>query len=128
MSLLTIVNNGSVTFSISFGLKKSMCYDIFMEIIKQLNNAELTLVLVGELNSYTAPELEAVIKNDLASVKSLIIDFEKLEYLSSAGLRVLLVAQKLMNKQGSMTLRHVNSSVMEIFTITGFSNILNIEN
>ena len=100
----------------------------FLEIIKQLNNDELTLVLVGELNSYTAPELEAVIKNDLNNVKKLIIDFEKLDYLSSAGLRVLLVAQKIMNKQGKMTLRHVNSSVMEIFTITGFSNILDIEN
>lgn len=98
-----------------------------MEIIKQLNNNELTLKLVGELNSFTAPELEEVIKNDLNNVQSLIIDFEKLEYLSSAGLRVLLVAQKLMNKQGKMTLRHVNSSVMEIFNITGFSNILNIE-
>ncbi len=110
-----------------FYKKRHCAIIVFMEIIKQLNNNELTLKLVGELNSFTAPELEEVIKNDLNNVQSLIIDFEKLEYLSSAGLRVLLVAQKLMNKQGKMALRHVNSSVMEIFNITGFSNILNIE-
>ena len=99
-----------------------------MEIIKQLNNQELVIKLVGEINSFTAPELETVIKNDLNGVKSLVFDFAQLEYLSSAGLRVLLVAQKIMSSQGQMTLRHVNSSVMDIFNVTGFANILNIEN
>ena len=98
-----------------------------MEIIKDLNNNELTLTLKGELNSFTAPELEDVIKKNLTGIKSLIFDFKDLEYLSSAGLRVLLVAQKVMNKQGKMSLRNVNSSVREIFDITGFSGILEIE-
>ena len=97
-----------------------------MDIIQSLNNDELTVKLVGELNSYTAPNLERVIKNDLNNVKSLVFDFSELEYLSSAGLRVLLVAQKIMNQQGKMTLVHVNDSVKEIFDITGFSNILEI--
>ena len=98
-----------------------------MEILKTLNNSELTLKLVGELNSFTSPELEQVIKNDLNGVQTLVFDFEKLEYLSSAGLRVLLVAQKIMNKQGQMTIRHANKAIKEIFDITGFASILNIE-
>ena len=100
---------------------------IYMEIKKTLNNNKLTIKLIGELNSYTAPEMEAVIKNDLNGVNSLIFDFSELSYLSSAGLRILLVAQKVMQKQGKMTLVHVNESVMEILEITGFSNVLNIE-
>lgn len=99
-----------------------------MNIIKDLKNDELTLKLVGELNSFTAPELEKVIKDDLKGIKSLVFDFTELDYLSSAGLRVLLVAQKIMNNQGKMVLRHVNDSVLDIFNITGFLNILNIEN
>ena len=98
-----------------------------MEIIKKLNGKELTISLVGELNTITAPELENVLKDDLKGIESLILDFEKLEYLSSAGLRVLLVSQKVMSKQGKMVLRHVNKSVMEVLDITGFVNILDIE-
>ena len=98
-----------------------------MKIEKTLNQQELTIKPIGELNSTTSSELEEVIKKELDNVKSLIFDFSELEYLSSAGLRVLLVAQKVMNKQGKMLLRHVNSSVMEILEITGFNNILNIE-
>ena len=98
-----------------------------MNIIKELNNAELTLRLEGELNSVTASEFEEVIKTDLNKVTSLIIDLEKLSYLSSAGLRVLLVAQKIMSKNGKMVIRHVNEEVMEIFSLTGFSNVLDIE-
>lgn len=115
-------------YKIIFFINKALCYDFVMQIIKSLNNKELTIKLVGELNSITAPDLEAVIKNDLNGVKSLIFDFEELDYLSSAGLRVMLVAQKIMNGQGQMVLRHVNASVLDIFNITGFSNILNIEN
>ena len=99
-----------------------------MKINKELKDGNLTLSIEGEINSFTAPELEEVIKNDLNGVKSLIFDFEKVIYLSSAGLRILLVSQKAMNKQGKMVLRHVNHSVMEVLEITGFSNILEIEN
>ena len=98
-----------------------------MKIVKELNDKQLTIKPVGEINSVTAPELEEVIKNDLNGIKALIFDFSELEYLSSAGLRVLLVAQKLMNKKGPMSVRNVNSNVMEILDITGFSNVLDIE-
>ena len=98
-----------------------------MKINKDLKDGKLVLAIEGEINSFTAPELEEVIKNDLNGVKSLVFDFKDVDYLSSAGLRVLLVAQKIMSKQGEMSLRHVNSSVMEILNITGFLNILNIE-
>ena len=100
-----------------------------MEIIKKLNGKELTLTLKGELNTYTANDLDAVIQKDLKNVDSLIIDMNDLTYLTSAGLRVLLVAQKIMNdKKGSVVVRKVNASIMEIFEITGFVNVLNIEN
>ena len=98
-----------------------------MKIVKEINKEELVIKLSGEINSVTAPELEEVIKNDLGNVKKLIFDFQELEYLSSAGLRVLLVAQKLMNGKGQMLIRHVNSNVMEVFEITGFNNVLDIE-
>ena len=98
-----------------------------MKITKQLNNKELVLLLEGELNSVTAPEFEAVIKNDLDNVEKLVIDCDKLSYLSSAGLRVLLVAQKIMSKNGKMTIRKVNKDVMEIFALTGFSAVLDFE-
>lgn len=99
-----------------------------MKITKQLNNKELTLQLEGELNTVTAPEFEEVIKNELNNVDSLIIDLAKLSYLSSAGLRVLLVAQKIMIKKDGMVVRHPNNEVMEIFSLTGFLDVLNIEN
>ena len=99
-----------------------------MKISKDLKDGNLILSIEGEINSFTAPELEEVLKSDLNGVKSLVFDFAKVEYLSSAGLRILLIAQKLMIKQGKMSLRHVNSSVMEVLDITGFSNVLEIEN
>ena len=100
-----------------------------MEIIKQLNDKELTLVLKGELNTYTANDLDVVIQKDLKNINSLIIDMSELSYLTSAGLRVLLVAQRIMNeKKGSLVVRHVNKSIMEVFEITGFANVLTIEN
>ena len=98
-----------------------------MKINKDLKDGNLLISISGEINSLSAPELEEVIKNDLNGVKSLVFDFKEVEYLSSAGLRVLLVAQKVMTKQGKMSLRHVNKSVREVFEITGFSNILEIE-
>ena len=98
-----------------------------MTIEKNLNGNSLTLNLAGRLDTTTAPELEAVVDNSLAGVQELVLDMEALEYISSAGLRVILKSQKLMNTQGSMKLVHVNETIMEVFDITGFVDILTIE-
>ena len=98
-----------------------------MIIDKQLNGSELTLSLTGRLDTTTAPELEAVIKENITGVTNLVMDFAGLEYLSSAGLRVILSAQKIMNKQGEMVIRNVNETINEVFEITGFIDILTIE-
>lgn len=82
--------------------------------------------LGGRLDTGTAPELEKELKNSLDGVEELIIDMAELDYLSSAGLRVLLGAQKTMNRQGSMKVSHVNDTIMEIFEVTGFSDILTV--
>ena len=97
-----------------------------MTITKKQEGKKLTVLLEGRLDTGTAPELEVVIDNDLANVAELIFDFDYLDYISSAGLRVILKAQKLMNKQGEMKLIHVNDDVMEVLEITGFSDILTI--
>ena len=98
-----------------------------MEIIKTLNNNELVLKVIGELNTTTYTELEDVINSSLNGVKTLIFDFEKLEYISSAGLRVLLISKKKIGDRGKLIVRHPNDSVKEIFDITGFTNILDFE-
>lgn len=98
-----------------------------MTIDKQINGSELTLSLTGRLDTTTAPELEAVIKENITGVTNLVMDFAGLEYLSSAGLRVILSAQKTMNKQGKMVIRNVNETINEVFEITGFIDILTIE-
>lgn len=98
-----------------------------MEIIKNLNGDQLNIVLEGRLDTSTAPELEAELKASLDGIKELVLDFAKLEYISSAGLRVILSAQKTMSKQGEMKLVSVNEEVMEVFEITGFVDILTIE-
>lgn len=98
-----------------------------MTIDKQINGSELTLSLTGRLDTTTAPELEAVIKENIAGVTNLVMDFAGLEYLSSAGLRVILSAQKTMNKQGEMVIRNVNETINEVFEITGFIDSLTIE-
>ena len=98
-----------------------------MEIIKEKNGTRFDLSLVGRLDTTTAPQLEEVVTNELDGVDTLSLDFAKLEYISSAGLRVLLAAQKLMNKQGNMTIKNVNDDINEVFEITGFSDILTIE-
>ena len=95
-----------------------------MEIIKKSEGSKLTIALVGRLDTTTAPELEAEIKSSLDGVTEFVLDFEALEYVSSAGLRVILMAQKLMKKQDSMVLINVNADIMEVFDITGFSDIL----
>ena len=99
-----------------------------MVIKKVLNGDELTVALTGELNSSSAPELELEMETALEGIKTLIFEFSELTYLSSAGLRVLLVMQKAMAKQGKMIVRHANENIMDIFNITGFANILDIEN
>ena len=97
-----------------------------MTINKTKNGPELSVALEGRLDTTTAPELEAALKESLDGVAALTIDLEKLEYISSAGLRVLLSAQKIMNRQGEMKLVKVNEAIMEIFEVTGFSDILTI--
>ena len=98
-----------------------------MTITKNLNGSALTIALEGRLDTTTAPELEKELNNDLSGVTELTMDFAKLEYISSAGLRVLLSAQKTMTRQGGMKITHVNEMVMEVFEVTGFSDILTIE-
>ena len=98
-----------------------------MTIEKNLNAAALTITLSGRLDTNTAPQLEAELKNSLEGVEHLVLDFAALDYLSSAGLRVLLAAQKVMNRQGDMVVRNVNETISEIFEVTGFCDILTIE-
>ena len=98
-----------------------------MNIMKTSEGTKLTLALEGRLDTTTAPQLEAEVKGGLTGVTELALDFARLEYLSSAGLRVILAAQKLMNKQGGMVIRHVNETIQEVFEVTGFSDILTIE-
>ena len=98
-----------------------------MTIEKNLNGTELTVAIVGRLDTVTAPQLEAEFKQSIGGVEKLVLDFAGLEYLSSAGLRVLLAAQKVMNKQGEMMIKNVNETINEIFEVTGFVDILTIE-
>lgn len=98
-----------------------------MNIVKTSEGSKLILALEGRLDTTTAPQLEAEVKSSLDGVTELALDFSKLEYLSSAGLRVILAAQKVMNKQGQMVIRNVNETIMEVFEVTGFSDILTIE-
>ena len=98
-----------------------------MTIEKNLNATELTIAISGRLDTTTAPELETEIMGSIEGITKLVLDFTSLDYLSSAGLRVLLQAQKIMNKQGEMIVRNVNETVSEIFEVTGFSDVLTIE-
>ena len=98
-----------------------------LNIEKKANGNELTVVLEGRLDTTTAPQLEGEIKESLDGVESLVMDMTNLEYISSAGLRVLLSAQKVMNKQGNMVVKNASSAIKEIFEVTGFCDILTIE-
>ncbi len=98
-----------------------------LNINKTIEDKTLIVTLEGRLDTTTAPQLESELKSELAGVTTLVMDFEKLEYISSAGLRVLLSAEKVMNKQGEMKVIHVSDVINEIFEVTGFSDILNIE-
>ena len=98
-----------------------------MTIEKKMNNESATLIVSGRLDTQTAPELENELDATLSGLKELTFDMTNLEYVSSAGLRVILKAQKAMNAQGGMKLTGVNDSIMEVFDITGFLDILTIE-
>ena len=98
-----------------------------LNIRKTIENGNATFALEGRLDTVTAPELEKQLKDSFEGLRELTLDFSKLEYISSAGLRVLLAAQKLMNQQGSLKVTNVNETIMEIFEVTGFSDILTIQ-
>ena len=98
-----------------------------MEIKKTGSGEKLDIALIGRLDAVTAPQLEKEINSSLDGVKELTFDFASLEYIASAGLRVLLVAQKRMNKQGKMSIRNVSEEVKEVLDMTGFINFLHIE-
>ena len=101
--------------------------EIAMTITKTAENGTLRIALEGRLDTNTAPQLEAELKTSLSGITELELDFSGLEYISSAGLRVLLAAQKTMSRQGKMTIRNVNETIMEVFEITGFVDILDIK-
>ncbi len=98
-----------------------------MQIVKQKEGSNLTISLEGRLDTTTSPQLEEELKQSLDGITALVFDLAKLEYISSAGLRVLLSAQKVMNKQGEMKVTGANDELKEIFEVTGFVDILNIE-
>ncbi|MCR5735556.1 MAG: STAS domain-containing protein [Lachnospiraceae bacterium] len=98
-----------------------------MTINKEKNGTSMTVALEGRLDTTTAPELESELRESLDGIEELVFDLKSLDYISSAGLRVLLSTQKIMNKQGSMKVTGANEDIMEIFEVTGFSDILTIE-
>ena len=98
-----------------------------LSIMKKTEGTKLIYVLTGRLDTTTSPELENAIKTSIDGVTDLEFDFTDLEYISSAGLRVLLYTQKIMVKQGSMVVKNCNPEIIEIFEVTGFAEILTIE-
>lgn len=98
-----------------------------MKVTKTKNGSTLLAAVEGRLDTVTAPEFEKEVKPELAGLTELILDFSGLDYISSAGLRILLSFQKVMNKQGSMKITGANETINEIFEVTGFSDILTIE-
>ena len=98
-----------------------------MTINKKMNGGELEIALEGRLDTMTAPELEQELSQSLNGAEKLLFDFSRLDYISSAGLRVLLSAHKTMSAKGGMKLTHVNDIIQEVFEVTGFSDILDIE-
>lgn len=98
-----------------------------MDIRTSREGTVLSLAIEGRIDTTTAPQLEAELKTGVTGITELVLDFAGVEYISSAGLRVLLSAQKVMNRQGSMVLHNVNDAVMDVFEVTGFSDILTIE-
>lgn len=98
-----------------------------MTINKKINGTQMYAEVNGRIDTVTVTEAESILKSDLDGITELVLDFRGLDYISSAGLRLLLTLQKTMNKQGSMTIKNANETVTEIFDVTGFSDILTIE-
>ena len=98
-----------------------------MNVTTNLEGSKLTVTVEGKLGTTSAPELEKAVKNNICGVTELVFDFETLEYMASAGLRVLLSSAKVMKKQGSMKIINVTASVMEVFTFTGMADMMDIE-
>ena len=98
-----------------------------MKIKKTKNGGELTLEIEGRIDTLTSPELEEAVKSEIDGLTKLVFDFANVEYITSAGLRVVLNALKIMNKQGSMVVKNVNDEVMDIFEVTGYTDFLTIE-
>ncbi len=98
-----------------------------MTINKKINGTQMYAEVNGRIDTVTVTEAESILKSDLDGITELVLDFKGLDYISSAGLRLLLTLQKTMNKQGSMTIKNANETVTEIFDVTGFSDILTIE-
>lgn len=98
-----------------------------MEIIKTINGKDATFSLEGRLDTTTAPDLESEVNSVIDDIDSLVFDFANLQYISSAGLRVLLATEKVISKKGGMKVVNVNETIMEVFEITGFADILTIE-
>lgn len=98
-----------------------------MEITLDRKSNSIEVFVKGRLDTTMAPELEKALVSEMEGLESLVLDFANLEYISSAGLRVLLGAQKRMNRQGEMKVRNANEDILEIFEVTGFADILNIE-
>lgn len=98
-----------------------------MEIVKKVEGSKVTLSINGRLDTTTAPELDKELESLAGSVKDLVFDLEKTQYISSAGLRVILSTQKAMSKVGSLTLINVSGDIKELFDMTGFSTFLNIK-
>ena len=99
-----------------------------MIIEKQVTDSAMTIKVIGRLDSVTSPQLEEVTSKELEGITDLTFDFSELEYISSAGLRVLLSAHKAMSAKGGMKVTHVNEVIGEVFEVTGFADILTIEN
>ena len=97
-----------------------------MQITKTISDDALTIAITGRIDTLTAPQLDAEIQGKLDGIKNLTIDLKNVEYISSAGLRIFLTAQKIMNKQGKMVVKNASSAIKEIFDVTGFSDILTI--
>lgn len=98
-----------------------------MKIEKMIQGSELTVTLEGRLDTASAPDFEVLVKNELGGITSFVLDLKKLQYTSSAGLRTILLAQKTMNKQGELIIKNVCETVMEVFEMTGLSDLLTIE-
>jgi anti-sigma B factor antagonist len=98
-----------------------------MNIVKNRDGNKLDVIIDGKLDTASAPQLEALVNNELDGVEILVLDLAKLKYTSSAGLRTILLAQKTMNKQGKMILKHVGDDVLDVFDMTGLTDLLTIE-